>query len=74
MKCLNCHTAEMTTPTDSHPAYVVCPNCGGVELLYTPQDYQAPIHEIEYIEVFNDDTGQWELVPQIIASFGGKRP
>jgi PBSX family phage terminase large subunit len=71
MQCLNCHTAELVTPVDSHPSYLVCPNCNGMELLYEPQDYQSPIHEIEYLEIFNNETGRWEIAPQIIASFGG---
>jgi hypothetical protein len=70
MQCLNCHTAELVTPVDSHPSYLVCPNCNGMELLYEPQDYQSPIHEIEYLEIFNNETGRWEIAPQIIASFG----
>jgi PBSX family phage terminase large subunit len=56
----------MVKPNNDHPAYVECPNCGAIELLYTPQDYQEEIHEIPYNVL---RTG--EIVPQIIATFGG---
>jgi PBSX family phage terminase large subunit len=62
---------ELEKPGNDHPAYLICPNCGGIELLYTPQDYQEKIHEVPYREIFNEETGKWELAAQIIASFGG---
>lgn len=66
MQCLNCYTAEMADPPDKHPSYTQCPNCGAIELLYTPQDYQQAIHEIPYVQ---DENGG--LKPQIISTFGG---
>jgi phage terminase large subunit len=62
---------ELEKPSNDHSAYLVCPNCGGIELLYTPQDYQEKIHEVPYREILNEETGEWELAAQIIASFGG---
>jgi hypothetical protein len=61
----------MVPPQNDHPAYVECPSCGAIELLYTPQDYQEGIHNVEYTEIWNEDANRWELIPQIIASFGG---
>ena len=71
MKCMNCHVTEMEKPIDGHPSYWSCPSCGAIELKYTPQDYQTGLHEVPYQEVFNPETGEWEIAPQIIATFGG---
>jgi PBSX family phage terminase large subunit len=61
----------MQPPANNHPAYLQCPDCGAIELTYTPQDYQEGIHEVEYTESFNEDTGQWEIDTQIVGAFGG---
>jgi len=37
----------MVTPLNDHPSYIVCPACGAIELVYEPQDYQAPVHKVE---------------------------
>jgi PBSX family phage terminase large subunit len=66
MQCLNCNTAEMAKPIDGHPSYITCPNCGCIELLYSPQDYQEKLHTVPYIEAEDGS-----IKPQIIASFGG---
>src|SRR5437764_4643798 len=66
MQCMNCHTTEMINPINDHPSYVTCPNCGCIELLYQPMDYQEIVHSIPY-EL--DGVGGYK--PQIVAVFGG---
>lgn len=58
--------AEMEKPPDNHPSYLVCPNCGAIELTYLPMDYQEELHEVPYIL---DENGGYK--PQILATFGG---
>jgi PBSX family phage terminase large subunit len=70
MQCLNCYTAEMMIPANSHPAYVECPNCGAIELTYEPMDYQEAIHEVPYKEFINK-RGEPEIEPRIIFIAGG---
>ena len=66
MICLHCYTAEMTVPENQHPAYVECLNCGAIELIYIPQDYQKSAHNIPYQK--NKDGS---LKIQIVGFFGG---
>jgi PBSX family phage terminase large subunit len=56
----------MQTPTDNHPAYLVCPNCNAIELVYKPQDYQEDMHSVPY-EL--QENGRPKI--QIIGVFGG---
>ena len=69
---MHCHVGQMRVPLNNHPAYVECPDCGSIELTYTPQDYQEGIHEVEYTYSFNEDTGKYEIDTQIVGAFGGK--
>jgi PBSX family phage terminase large subunit len=55
----------MQKPINNHPAYLECPDCGAIELTYTPQDYQEGIHEVPYR--YTDD----EIDTQIVGAFGG---
>lgn len=66
MECLNCHQAEMVTPNDEHPSYVVCPACDAIELMYEPQDHQSLFHQTPYR--YNPDGS---IQTQIIGVFGG---
>lgn len=66
MECQACQIGIMQKPPDDHPAYLLCSNCGALELTYQPQDYQETIHTIPY--VLSDDGS---IKPQIIATFGG---
>ncbi len=66
MKCLHCYTAEMKKPENQHPAYVECPNCMAIELLYKPQEYQRSAHTVPYQK--NKDGS---LKIQIVGFFGG---
>jgi PBSX family phage terminase large subunit len=61
----------MLKPVDLHPAYLQCPNCGAIELLYQPQEYQEVVHTLDYEIRINKETGEEEYKPQIIATFGG---
>lgn len=70
MQCLQCYQGEMVVPPDRHPSYLICPNCGAMELVYLPQDYQNAIHNVDYVEILNVETGEMGYKPQIIASFG----
>lgn len=61
----------MQKPPDDHPSYLVCPNCGAIELTYVPQDYQQAIHEVPYQPVIDPETGEEYIAIQIIGAFGG---
>lgn len=71
MQCQSCYSSDLTRPLNNHPAYLECPNCGAIELLYEPQTYQEEIHTIPYNYSFNEKTGKWEKDIQIIGAFGG---
>lgn len=71
MLCQACFTAEMREPPNDHPSYVVCPNCGALELTYQPQDYQEGMHSVPYTETLNPKTGQMETDIHILGVFGG---
>lgn len=66
MQCQNCFNGEMEKPKDDHPAYLICPSCGAIELTYQPMDYQADLHTVPYTE-----DGKGGIKPQILATFGG---
>ncbi len=73
MECLSCHIGVMQTPSDNHPSYVVCNNCGAIELTYKPMDYQEELHSVPYIEIQKEFEGEvfTETQMQIIGAFGG---
>lgn len=48
LQCQNCFMADMASPPDAHPAYLLCPSCSAIELTYLPQDYQSGVHEVDY--------------------------
>lgn len=56
----------MTVPPDQHPSYLICENCGTIELTYKPQDYQEGIHKVPY-----KLTERGTIRTQIIGVFGG---
>ena len=56
----------MQKPSNDHVSYIECPNCGAIELLYEPQEYQEAIHNVPYI--IND---QGKSKVQIVGAFGG---
>jgi hypothetical protein len=56
----------MKKPENQHPAYVECPNCMAIELLYKPQEYQRSAHTVPYQK--NQDGS---LKIQIVGFFGG---
>lgn len=60
MLCGNCKTTNAQKPSDQHPAYLVCPNCNAIELIYEPQDYQLPAHQLPHTDKL-----------QIVGFFGG---
>lgn len=66
LQCLNCHMGHMQMPESGHSSYVVCDNCGCIELTYTPQDYQRGMHKVDYTQ----DT-EGDIEAQIIGVFGG---
>jgi phage terminase large subunit len=45
---------------DNHPSYLVCPNCGAIELQYRPQPYQERAHQLKQTDTL-----------QIVGFFGG---
>lgn len=65
MQCLHCYTGNMVKPEDQHPSYLICDNCGAIELTYKPQDYQKDLHRVPY-KVKNG-----RIQVQIIGVFGG---
>lgn len=69
--CNNCFTAKMREPPDRHPSYLICPNCGAIQLTYEPQDYQEPLHQVPYVDIFDSETGKSVTRIQIIGVFGG---
>lgn len=71
MLCMSCRTAELQKPRDGHPSYLICPNCGAIELTYVPQDYQRPLHEVPYRVIKDPNTGNESIAIQIIGVFGG---
>ncbi len=66
MICESCFSGELQTPANQHPAYLECPTCGAVELVYTPLPHQEEFHETPYVP---DGNGGFK--PQIIGLFGG---
>jgi len=66
MQCLNCYTGTMQKPSNDHVSYIECPNCGSIELLYEPQEYQEDIHNVPYLLNAN---GKAKV--QIVGAFGG---
>lgn len=71
MICNNCFTAELQKPWDDHPSYLVCPNCGAIQLTYEPQDYQEALHQVPYVQIRDPETGLYLTRIQIIGVFGG---
>lgn len=72
MECQACQIGIMQKPPDDHPAYLLCSNCGALELTYSPLPYQEEIHKIPHIE-FTNKRGEKELQPQIIFIAGGRK-
>jgi PBSX family phage terminase large subunit len=60
MLCENCKTTNVQVPVDNHPSYLVCPNCGAIELQYRPQPYQERAHQLKQTDTL-----------QIVGFFGG---
>lgn len=68
MLCLNCYSTDLKPPETEHPGYLVCPNCGAIELTYEPQPYQEAVHNVPYM--YNEDGS---LRIQIMGIFGGRK-
>lgn len=66
MNCQHCKIGTMQKPEDNHPSYIVCDNCGAIELTYKPQEYQRDLHKVPYA-VLSD--GRYAI--QIVGAFGG---
>ena len=67
MECLQCNIGQMQKPEDDHPSYLVCSNCGAIELNYAPQDYQNEFHGSKA----SIDPESGEIALQIFGVFGG---
>lgn len=71
LECASCNYGILQRPANGHPSYLECPNCGALELTYTPQEYQQELHVMPYTEIWDEEKQAWVIRTQIAGAFGG---